>query len=377
MSLTVGFIINPIAGMGGRVGLKGTDGVVEEAIRRGACPISYDRAFEALSFFVSTYTDDDISWVTCAGDMGEKVLSQLHITKYSIVYTPKAQETNSKDTKKAIRMFLNENVDIILFTGGDGTARDIAMIVDKKIPILGIPSGVKMHSAVFGVNPVASAKMLHLFVQGGLRCADVEIMDLDEELYRLGEWKVRLYATALGLVEPQYIQVGKAMFSELSETEIKDELAEHLQDEMKDHNDTVYFFGAGGTIDYIAKKLGFENTVLGVDAVIRNKTIAKDVSEKDIMKFIDTYEKAKIVVSPIGAQGFIFGRGNLQFSPIVLKQIGFDNIIVVSTPAKIAATPLLRVDTGDAILDRRFIDMEMMMVVIGYRLFRVVRMQPQ
>ena len=274
-------------------------------------------------------------------------------------------------------MFLNENVDIILFTGGDGTARDIAMIVDKKIPILGIPSGVKMHSAVFGVNPVASAKMLHLFVQGGLRCGDVEIMDLDEGLYRLGEWKVRLYATALGLVEPQYIQVGKAMFSELSETEIKDELAEHLQDEMKDHSDAVYFFGAGGTIDYIAKKLGFENTVLGVDAVIRNKTIAKDVSEKDILKFIDTYEKAKIVVSPIGAQGFIFGRGNLQFSPIVLKRIGFDNIIVVSTPAKIAATPLLRVDTGDAILDRRFIDMEMMMVVIGYRLFRVVRMQPQ
>jgi len=376
MSLSVGFIINPIAGMGGRVGLKGTDGVVDEAIRRGARPISYNRAFEAISFFVSTYTDD-ISWVTCKGDMGEKILSQLHITNYSTVYDPKSKVTTSQDTKKAICRFIENNVDIIFFSGGDGTARDIAMEVDKRIPMLGIPSGVKMHSAVFGINPIASAKMLHLFAQGGLRCGDVEIMDLDEELYRLGEWKVRLYATALGLVEPQYIQVGKAMFSELSETEIKDELAEHLQDEMKDHSDTVYFFGAGGTIDYIAKKLGFENTVLGVDAVIRNKTIAKDVSEKDILKFIDTYEKAKIVVSPIGAQGFIFGRGNLQFSPIVLKRIGFDNIIVVSTPAKIAATPLLRVDTGDAILDRRFIDMEMMMVVIGYRLFRVVRMQPQ
>lgn len=376
MSLSVGFIINPIAGMGGRVGLKGTDGVVDEAIQRGAQPISYNRAFEALSFFVSTYADD-ISWVTCTGEMGEKILSQLQITNYSTVYDPKSKATTSKDTKSAICRFIENNVDIIFFSGGDGTARDIAMEVGKRIPILGIPSGVKMHSAVFGINPIASAKMLHLFAQGGLRCGDVEIMDLDEELYRLGEWKVRLYATALGLVEPQYIQVGKAMFSELSETEIKEELAEHIQDEMKDHTDTLYLLGAGGTIEYIAKKLGFKNTVLGVDAVTRDKTIAIDISEKEILQLLDNYDKAKIIVSPIGAQGFIFGRGNLQFSPTVLKRVGFDNIIVVSTPVKIAATPVLRVDTGDAELDKRFSSLEMMMVVIGYRLFRVVRMQPQ
>jgi len=376
MSLSVGFIINPIAGMGGRVGLKGTDGVVDEAIRRGALPNSINRAFEAISFFVSTY-NDDISWITCTGDLGETVLSHAHITNYSTVYDSKGQVTTSDDTKNAVRLFLKEKVDIILFSGGDGTARDIAMVVDKQVPILGIPSGVKMHSAVFGINPIASAKMLHLFAQGGLRCGDVEIMDLDEELYRIGEWKVRLYATALGLVEPQYIQVGKAMFSELSETEIKEELTEHIKDEMKDHTDTLYFFGAGGTIDFIARKLGFNNTVLGVDAVIRDRTIANDISEKEILQLLDTYDKAKIVVSPIGAQGFIFGRGNLQFSPSVIKRIGFDNIIVISTPSKIEATPLLRVDTGDADLDRRFLASEMMMVVIGYRLFRVVRMQPQ
>jgi predicted polyphosphate/ATP-dependent NAD kinase len=184
-----------------------------------------------------------------------------------------------------------------------------------------------------------------------------------------------LYATALGLVEPTYIQVGKEMFSEMSDTAVKDEIAEHLSDEMKKHSDTLFLFGAGGTIDYIAQKLGFDNTVLGIDAVFQGKTLEQDVNEQRILRLLEMYPKTMIIISPIGAQGFIFGRGNLPFSPDVIRKIGLDNIIVIATPAKMISTQLLRVDTGDMSLDKEFADYGMMMVVIGYRMSRVVRIQ--
>jgi len=374
MTISIGFIVNPIAGMGGRVGLKGTDGVVKKAIALGAHPVSIDRSIQSLSSFV-LMSSEDITWYTCTGNMGENILKKVGISKYSIIYEPKKDYSSAEDTKKACEKFFEYNIDIILFCGGDGTARDIVEIVDKKIPILGIPSGVKMHSAVFGITPEASAKMLHEFVTDHLRVGDAEIMDLDESLYRKGEWKVRLYATAKSLVEPNYIQVGKAIFSELSETDVKDELAEHIEDEMKQHPETLFLFGAGGTIEYISKKIGVDDTILGIDAVLNKKTIATDINEEQILQLLKRYPIAKIIVSPIGAQGFIFGRGNLQFSPEVIRRVGLDNIIVVSTPSKVLATPLLRVDTGDKELDQMFSDYEMIMVVIGYRLHRVVRIQ--
>jgi predicted polyphosphate/ATP-dependent NAD kinase len=229
-----------------------------------------------------------------------------------------------------------------------------------------------MHSAVFGINPKASGKMLNEFVNGGLRVGEADIIDLDEVLYRKGVWKVRLFTTCKSLIEPTYIQVGKQVFSEISDDGIKDEIAEHIQDEMSNHQDTLYLFGSGGTIEYIAQKLGIENTLLGIDAIFKLRIIAKDLNEKSILKLVNQYPKIKLILSPIGAQGFIIGRGNLQLSPNVIKKIGIDNIIIISTPKKILSTPFLRVDSGDIKLDRLFYEKEMMMVVIGYRLYRVV-----
>ena len=144
---------------------------------------------------------------------------------------------------------------------------------------------------------------------------------------------------------------------------------------MKESSDFLYLFGSGGTIDYIAEKLGFENTLLGIDAVYDNKVVGKDINEEKILKLFEKYQKVKVILSPIGAQGFILGRGNLQLSPKVIKKIGLDNIIVVSTPSKLASTPVIRVDTGDKNLDKKFEEHEFMMIVIGYRLSRVVRIQ--
>ncbi|MFA5101782.1 MAG: ATP-NAD kinase family protein [Candidatus Thermoplasmatota archaeon] len=376
MSIKIGFLVNPIAGMGGRVGLKGTDGVVDEAVKLGAHPVAWQKAEEMLrAFFTLDQNQQQVLWITCAGDMGDAELEAVGITQKQIVYSPRGNTTSANDTKNACTRFLAQNLDLLVFCGGDGTARDIFTIVDKKIPLLGIPAGVKMHSGLFGVTTNATAKMLHAFINKQLTVGDVEIMDLDEELYRKGEWKIRLYGIAKGIIEPTYIQVGKSCFESVSDDEVKDELAEHIKDELEKHPDWMFLFCTGGTIDHIATKLHIEHTLLGIDAIYQKKLLAKDVNEEQILQLLKKYPQAKILLSPIGAQGFILGRGNLQLSPSVIKKIGLENIIVVATPSKLIHTPILRVDTGDAQLDRRFAKQGYLMVVIGYRLSRVMKLQ--
>lgn len=376
MTSKIGFLVNPIAGMGGRVGLKGTDGVYKKAKKMGAEEIAEKKAEETIEEFLKKYdSDEKIKWYTCTGSMGEKILKKNNVKNIEIIYKKDPQETNSDDTKKACKEFLKKDVDLIFYCGGDGTTRDIYSVVEDKIPILGIPSGVKMHSGVFGINTKASAKILYEFIEGNLTVGEADIMDLDEDLYRKGEWKVKLYGIAKGIVEPTYVQVGKASFQSVSEDYIKDELAEHIEDEIKENPDYLYLFGSGGTINYISKKLDIKNTILGIDAIYENKNLGKDLNEKKILKLLDKYPKAKVILSPIGAQGFILGRGNLQLSPTIIEKIGLDNIIVISTPTKIKETPVLRVDTGDEKLDKKFEEKEYIMVVIGYRLSRVVKIQ--
>lgn len=380
--MIIGFILNPIAGMGGRVGLKGTDGVYSEAVKRGATPVSSKKAFIAINSLVKEQNIDinDVTWATCSEDMGKKVLLNAGIkpNQIRVIYTPSSStvgDTSIDDTTEACKRFLDEKIDLLVFCGGDGTARDIVSIVKKVVPILGIPSGVKMHSGVFAVTAHAAGEMIARFIKGELSTGDAEIMDLDENLYRKGSWKVRLYDTAQGIIEPTYVQVGKASFAQIDDTEVKDDITEHISEELQHNQDTLYLFGSGGTIDYIAQSLSIENTILGIDAVYQNKTLLKDGNERDLLSLISKYDKVKVILSPIGAQGFIFGRGNLQLSPKVIKRIGLDNIIVVSTPSKLKATPVLRVDTGDITLDKAFVDYEMMLVVIGYRTSRVVHIE--
>ena len=372
----IGFIINPIAGMGGRVGLKGTDGVYEEAVKLGAKPIAAKKAQDMLTEFISIVSkNENIMWFTCTGKMGSSELQKAGISNFKIIYKHGGEITSSADTKKVCKKFMSLNVDLIVFCGGDGTASDIFEIVDKKIPLLGIPSGVKMHSGVFGINTKATAKILHQFVQNSLTVGDVEIMDLDEDLYRTGEWKIKLIGIAKGIIEPTYIQVGKSYYESISDDEIKDELSEHIADDIEKNNDFLYLFGSGGTIDYIARKLNLENTLLGIDAVYRKKIVGKDLNEKNILDLLKKYKKIKLLLSPIGAQGFILGRGNLQLSPPVITKIGIDNIIIISTPSKLLRTPVIRVDTGDKALDHKFVEYEYLLVVIGYHLSRVVKIQ--
>jgi len=359
----IGFLINPIAGMGGRVGLKGTDGVLEEAIRRGAEPVSERRASE----FTASLRDVDVEFLTCSAPMGENVLGGM---KYTVVYRP-GSTTTSEDTRNACKTFLEHRAELIVFVGGDGTARDVASAVGHEVPILGVPSGVKMHSGVFALNPERAAEVVREFAEGVLSVGTAEVMDLDEGLYRTGVWKVRMYHTALTPSAPAYVQSGKFMV-QVDETEVRRGIGYYLEELMLENPGTLFIVCGGSTLRDAMAAVGLEKTLLGVDLYARARVLELDVYEKQILEYLDRYEDARIVVSPIGSQGFIFGRGNLQVTPEIIRRVGIDGIIVVCTPAKLLETPVLRVDTGDPELDREFQKRGELMVVVEERTKRLM-----
>jgi len=352
----IGFLVNPVAGMGGSVGLKGTDGKADEAQRRGAVPHAQDRAAITLTILKDR---QDLTFLSCSGEMGEDVLRQCGISGYRIVHTAPGSSTG-EDTKEAVRAFVTEGADLILFCGGDGTARDVFAAAGRDVPVLGIPAGVKMYSAVFAVDPAAAAGIL----SGPYGIADGDVVDVDEEAYRDGTLATRLYGIARVVARAGLTQAAKQVFEEADEERAKDEIARFMAEVMLP--DTVYILGAGTTTEAIARRLGIQKTLLGVDAVLNSSIVAADADEKTLLSLAGKYPGARIVVSPIGAQGFILGRGSQQISPEVVKNVGVSRVIVVATPHKLRETPALYVDSGDAAIDAGF--GESVQVISGYRI---------
>ena len=163
------------------------------------------------------------------------------------------------------------------------------------------------------------------------------------------------------------------LFTESTEDEIKEAIAEHLLEELEGTSNLLVLLGPGSTVEAIARQLEIENTLLGVDAVADGKLVGKDLNEHQILDLLGTYPRHRLVLSPIGAQGFILGRGNLQLSPEVIRQIGPKNILLAATPAKLAKTPVLRIDTGDPVLDAELAGKGYLPVVTGYHTRRLVK----
>jgi predicted polyphosphate/ATP-dependent NAD kinase len=354
----IGFLINPIAGMGGAVGLKGTDGNVEEARLRGAVPQAINRAKITL---LALKNNHDLMFLTPSGTMGEDALREIGMHQMKVVSHAGIFST-AQDTKNAVQQFLTEGVDLILFCGGDGTARDIFDIAGRNVPVLGIPAGVKMYSAVFAIDPASAAEIVAGYQTNSLR--DSEVVDVDEEAYRAGELKTRLYGIARTPAIAGKVQLHKQIFEEADEERAKKEIARFFHEIMIP--DVVYILGAGTTTEAIAREIGANKTLLGVDAVKNGKTIAMDVDEKTLWALLEHEHEAKILISPIGAQGFILGRGNQQISARIVRKVGISNLIVVATPHKLRETPILYVDSGDPALDAEFGNT--ILVVSGYRM---------
>ncbi|MCT4617809.1 MAG: ATP-NAD kinase family protein [Marinisporobacter sp.] len=344
----LGLIINPIAGMGGRVGLKGTDGVINQAIKLGALPQAPNRAIMSLN--VLSDLREKMEIVTCSGDMGENEAKKCGFNT-RVVLDTKNRNTNQQDTIIAARKLLEEEVDLILFAGGDGTARDIYKAIGDEITVVGIPAGVKIHSAVYASSPKKAGDLAYLYLEDNIgKVQEVEVMDIDEEAFRRGIVKTRLYGYLKIPFERRFLQ-GKKSGSVLSDQASQKVIAYDIVDHMED--DVYYVVGPGSTTRPIMELLEIPYTLLGVDLVYNKKLIKKDLTEKELLKEICD-KKAKLIITPIGGQGYLFGRGNQQISPNVIRQVGKKNIIVVATNQKLRSLggrPFL-VDTGEDLLDQ-------------------------
>jgi len=342
----VGVIVNPIAGMGGSVGLKGTDGVevLEEARRRGARPSASQRMTKALQTVSSPAS---IDFLSCDGEMGGEALRALNVPFVSVYRT--STPTSAATTRQLCEAFLANKVDVVIFAGGDGTARDILDAIGLRIPVVGVPAGVKMHSAAFAVTPQAAGRLLSEFVEGKADVRESEVMDVDEEAFRHGRLSARLYGYLLTPCDRELVQPIKGEVEGPDLESEKEELAEQIVDLME--RGTLYILGPGTTLATVAKALGSEKTLLGVDLFLNRSILEKDVTERRILEAIITHPHAKIVVTPIGSQGFILGRGNQQLSPEVVRRVGIENILIVSTPSKLSTFWSLRSDSGDPDLD--------------------------
>lgn len=351
----LGLIVNPIAGMGGSVGLKGTDGkaTLQKAIDMGAQPNAQNRTKEFLMELDSI--KHKLFFLTCPNFMGENVLRDLGFN-YDLLNHPifeeyeNIYETTPEHTKTAAQLLKNrEDIKIILFVGGDGTARDIQSVVGKTLPCLGIPAGVKIYSSVFSINPRRAANLLIQFLWDEVPLRESEVLDIDEAEFREDRLVSQLYGYLLTPFSFDYSQPSK-MASPDSDLNNQERIAKMIVEDLQ--KDMYYLLGPGTTTKAITDHIDQDKSVLGVDLLKNKKVIAFDLNEQEILNYIDEHP-TRIIVSPIGKQGFLFGRGNLQLSPNVIRTVGIKNIIIVCTKHKLNNIPntILKVDTRDHELD--------------------------
>jgi predicted polyphosphate/ATP-dependent NAD kinase len=350
-------IVNPVAGLGGRVGLKGTDGAetVREALRRGASPVAQERAGRALARLERH--GRQLQVVTAAARMGADV-SRAHGFATDVLEVGAAGTTTAADTCAAAAELECRGVGLILFAGGDGTARDVADTVGRRVPILGIPTGVKMHSGVFATSPEAAGDLAeaHLVAEAA-ELRDAEVLDLVDEGDPDGRLSPQLYAVASVPYDRRRLQHPKAA------SRPADDALDALCRDVAHELDGLTLLGPGTTTQRVLSHLGVEGSLLGIDAVRDGELVGRDLDESRLLALLDGRE-ARLVLGVVGGQGYVFGRGNQQLSPAVIRAIGLDRIEIVASLDKLVALDptLLRVDTGDPALDRE---------LCGYRRVRV------
>ena len=344
--MRIGLIVNPIAGMGGAVALKGTDGDgATRAAARGAHPRAGGRARRALRSLVG----ESVVMVAAPGQMGADLATAEGLPT-EVIGLAMNTPTTAADTRAAALEIASSDVELLLFAGGDGTLRDIWETIDRSIPVLGIPSGVKMHSGAFAVTPERAGDVARSHIrrsERGSRLRSAEVVDFvstDEEPGPRLYGEVMVPADAPGLVGPKTVTKP--------DEPALDALARRTARELE--TGVTHLFGPGTTTLRVLRHLGLEGTLLGVDAVRDGRLVGVDLGERELLCLIGE-SPASIIAGVIGGQGFLFGRGNQQLSPSVIRAVGLDRIRVLADPAKLRAleSAVLRVDTGDPELDAR------------------------
>ncbi len=362
MEYRLGLIVNPIAGMGGSVGLKGTDGELAAVARKlGASPVAAERAQKALSQLSGF--GDRLAIFTCAGEMGADATALAGLEP-TVLTRAAGRETIATDTRAGATAIVDSHPDLLLFVGGDGTARDVLEVIGRRVPVLGVPSGVKMHSAVFAASARAAGEIAARFLRARDRqsmLGDAEVLDRDGT----GEASPRIYGI-MRAPRPDFLVPGAKAASPVSEEAALRAAIERVVARMDDS--CISLLGPGTTMQLAKRQVGFEGTLMGVDAVRHGSCLATDIAEREILQLLGGHGCGRIVVSVVGGQGFLFGRGNQQLSPRVIRRVGKDNIDIISSLEKLTALPsgCLLVDTGDEAVDEE-LSGHMPVVVSGNR----------
>ena len=343
----VGFIVNPIAGLGGPAGLKGSDEPGIRSKTRGRRRPALERAASALAAVAHRMAS--IRLLTAPGDMGERVAADAGWNA-EVVGTAR-RITRAADTRDAATRMVDQGIELLIFVGGDGTAVDLLAAVGDRVPVIGIPAGVKMHSAVFTVSPAVAGRVADLFFSREMpETVSAEVADLDENAVRRGIVSPRLHGT-LQVPAAERLMQSPKMRSTSREGAALEDVAEAFKESMDPG--VTYVVGPGSTTSALLKRIGLGHTLLGVDVIKGGKVLAADVDDTHLTRLIRESAEVRIVVTPIGGQGFLFGRGNQQIGPTVIARAGRDGLIVVATEAKLASLqgrPLL-VDTGRSSVD--------------------------
>lgn len=348
----LGVVVNPYAGIGGSVGLKGSDGatVRDQALQLGAELRAVERMRRALSKL--KHHAEKIEFFCFAGDMGEQSVIAAGF-KPNVLGAAKNFPSSAQDTLDVLDALQQIKVDLILFAGGDGTAR---LLVDKLSPaqvVLGVPAGVKIHSGVYAISPEAAGELLDHFLSGTLINITMrDVKDIDEDALRAGKISAQYYGELRVPEMHQLLQQVKNAGmekDELAQLDIAQELIEHLDDK------TLYLVGTGSTTHVFLEEMGLDGSLLGVDLLLNRQLIGRDLTATQLMEAIHKHSgPIKIIVTAIGGQGHIFGRGNQQFTPDIIKRVGKENILIAAARGKILSLnnrPLL-VDTHDPELDQ-------------------------
>ena len=360
----LGLLVNPYAGIGGALALKGSDGVEirEKALAMGAEKKALDKTRLALEQIVSI--KDCVQLYVASGDMGENLVKDMGFS-YSLVYEPANMQTESQDSEATARALLAQQVDLILFAGGDGTARNVCSVVGNSVPVLGVPAGCKIHSAVYAITPAAAGRVLQQVINGEIvSVSDAEVMDIDEALFRQGRVNARQFGEMQVPTELRYIQAVKMGGKESDELVLAD-IAAHIIEIIEDNSQHLFVMGSGSTVEFIMQELGIENTLLGVDVIQNNQLVASDVTASELL-ILSTKQSCKLVLTLIGGQGHIIGRGNQQLSASFLKQLDKDDILLVATKSKLSnlsGRPLI-VDSGDRVTDQQLSGL--ISIITGY-----------
>ena len=390
--MRIGIVVNPDAGLGGKLGFKGSDGRAAEARAAGAKDRAGPRMEQCLQHLSSLLssslnrTNTSLTLIGWEGRMGSSWATMVdgsHLVGGWHGRTP--EQTKPSDTADLVAQLVEAEVEAIVYAGGDGTTRDIVNALATcgeeaaKIALIGVPGGVKMHSGCFATTPKAAAEVVLSFALGDLRTAITEVMDLDEVIYQEGIWKVRMYGEAWTPSSPRFMQGAKEQVERVSEDDSIEGLANHIASLLDDDADLMVVWGSGGTLKRMGEHLDSSLTLLGID-IQHGDLLHSDLNEADLLTIISEHVDESgqqrpllLLLSPMGGQGFLIGRGNLQLSPDVLRLVGHTNILGVATPSKLIGLEAVRIDTGDESLDEEFQAKRFIKILQGFRTTRLIR----